>query len=340
MNQLATILKMFIPDVTKTFTKAYATNKLVFDFKKQQQTTVLTYQRKTYVPKSCTKDVIRDYHDDPVQKHPGVTKTVEFINRDFVFPKMRFQMETYIKNCVLCQQNKFAKHARYGQIKFAPVPTLPWHDVTMDFVVKLPKSKNPTTQEIYDSIMVMVDKLTKYVLMIPFKKSYKTDQFGFILLDRLVKDHGIPASITSNKNKFFTSNYWKTLMSAIGTKLKMSTIYHPETDGQTKKINQSMETYFRHYVNVKQNNWVSFLPITQLAHNNKKSNTTKLTPFFANYGKHPELFHAPKPGPNAHKTMVTVSDITKLHEKMADAIIHSNNKTETKMNSKRKWHFS
>ena len=202
----------------------------------------------------------------------------------------------------------------------------------MDFVVKLPKSKNPTTQEIYDSIMVMVVKLTKYVLMIPFKKKYKINQFGFILLDKLIKNHGIPASITSNKNKFFTSNYWKTLISTIGTKLKMSTAYHPETDGQTKKTNQLMEVYLRYYVNVKQNNWVSLLPITQLAHNNKKSNTTGLTPFFANYGKHPELFHAPKPGPNAHKAMVTASDMTKLHEKMADAIIHSNNKIETKMN--------
>ena len=96
-----------------------------------------------------------------------------------------------------------------------------------------------------------------------------------------------------------------------------------------------METYFRHYVNFKQNNWVSFLSITQLAHNNKKSDTTKLTPFFANYGKHPELFHAPKPEPNAYKTMVTISDMTKLHKKLANAIIHSNKKIETKMNSKR-----
>ena len=88
-------------------------------------------------------------------------------------------------------------------------------------------------------------------------------------------------------------------------------------------------------MNFKQNNWVSFLSITQLAHNNKKSDTTGLTPFFANYGKHPELFHAPKPGPNAHKTTVTVSDMIKLHEKMADAIIHNNGKIETRMNSKK-----
>ena len=230
-NQFAATLKMFIPDVTKTFTKAYAINKLVFDFKKQQQTTILTYQKKTYVPKSCIKNVIRDHHDDPVQKHPKISKTVELISRDFVFPKMRSQIKTYIKNYVLCQQNKFAKHARYGQIKFAPVPTLPWHDMIMDFVVKLPKSKNPTTQKIYDSIMVMVDKLTKYILMIPFKEFYKINQFGFILLNSLIKNHGIPVSIISNKNKFFTSNYWKTLISAIGTKLKMSTVYHPKTDG-------------------------------------------------------------------------------------------------------------
>ena len=110
---LAATLKMFIPNMTKTFTKAYATNKLIFEFKKQQQTTILTYQKKTYVPKSCTENVIRDHHDDPVQKHPKISKTMEFISRDFVFPKIRFQMETYIKNCVLCQQNKSARHARY-----------------------------------------------------------------------------------------------------------------------------------------------------------------------------------------------------------------------------------
>ena len=82
-----------------------------------------------------------------------------------------------------------------------------------------------------------------------------------------------------------------------------------------------------------------FLPITQLAYNNEKSDTTRLTPFFANYGKHPELFYASKPGPNVQKTMVTTSDMTKLHEKMADAIIHSNKKIETRMNSKRKMAF-
>lgn len=107
----------------------------------------------------------------------------------------------------MCQQNKSSRHAKYGQIQFAPIPDSPWDDVTMDFIVKLPPSRDPTTREVYDAIMVIVDKLTKYALMIPFKETYNAEQLGFILLDRLIRDHGIPKSITSNRDKLFTSKY-------------------------------------------------------------------------------------------------------------------------------------
>ncbi len=171
----------------------------------------------------------------------------------------------------------------------------------MDFVVELPGSVDPVTGDNFDSIMVVVDKLTKYAILIAFKESYKADQLGFILLDRLIRDYGIPSSITSDRDKLFTSNYWKTLMSAIGTKLRMSTAYHPETDGQTKRTNQSMEAYLRHYVNHKQNNWVSLLPVAQLAFNTKRSDTTQLSPFFANHGFHANTHLDPREGPQAEK---------------------------------------
>ena len=89
----------------------------------------------------------------------------------------------------------------------------------MDFITKLPKSKDPTTTEVYDAIMVIVDRLTKYVIMLPFKEKYNAEQLAFLLLDRLIRDHGIPESITSDRDKLFTSNYWKTLLGMIGTKL-------------------------------------------------------------------------------------------------------------------------
>ena len=97
----------------------------------------------------------------------------------------------------------------------------------MDFITKLLKSKDPTTTEVYDAIMVIVDRLTKYAIMLPFKEKYNAEQLAFLLLDRLIRDHGIPKSITSDRDKLFTSNYWKTLLGMIGTKLQILIAYYP-----------------------------------------------------------------------------------------------------------------
>ena len=96
----------------------------------------------------------------------------------------------------------------------------------MDFVVKLPKSRDPATQDTFDSIIVIVDKLTKYTIIVPFKESYKANQLAFVLLDRLIRDYSIPKSIISDRDKLFISNYWKTLIAAIGAKLRISTVYY------------------------------------------------------------------------------------------------------------------
>ena len=119
----------------------------------------------------------------------------------------------------------------------------------MDFITKLPKSGNPTTKESYDSIMVIVDKLTKYSILILFKETYNAEQLGFILLDQLIYNYSIPRTITSDRDKLFTSNYWKTLTAGISTRLKISTVYYPETDGQTERTNQTLEAYLRNYIN-------------------------------------------------------------------------------------------
>ena len=101
----------------------------------------------------------------------------------------------------------------------------------MDFITKLPKSEDPATKIKYDAILVMVDRLTKYSHIIPFKELFNTEQLGFIVLDRLIRYHGIPEGLTSDRDKLFTSNYWKTLIPLLGTKLRMSTAYHLQTDG-------------------------------------------------------------------------------------------------------------
>ena len=104
----------------------------------------------------------------------------------------------------------------------------------MDFITKLPKSKDPVTGITYNSIMVIVDRFTKYLIVVLFKKTYTAEQLGHLLLDRLVRDHRVLIMIITDRDKLFTSNYWKTICAAMGTKPKMSTVYHPQTDSQTE----------------------------------------------------------------------------------------------------------
>src|SRR5688500_15525072 len=186
----------------------------------------------------------------------------------------------------------------------------------MDFVTGLPTSKDPTTGNKYDAILVIVDRFTKYAEMVPFRKDYTAKQLGHVILDRLIRYHGIPKSIISDRDKLFTSNYWTTLLAAIGTKRKLSTAYHPQTDGQTERTNQTMETYLRLYSNQQQNNWVTLLPMAQLAYNNKLSEPTGVTPFYANHGKHPNLFTRMFPSQKTEQAIATADQLKKVHEQL------------------------
>jgi transposase InsO family protein len=170
------------------------------------------------------------------------------------------------------------------------LPSELWTNISMDFVTGLPSLKDPATGLAYDSILVIVDRFTKYALMIPFRRDYTAVQLAHVLKDRLIRDYGIPKTIISDRDKLFTSNYWATLMAEIGTQRKLSTAYHPQTDGQTERTNRTMKTYLKIYSNTSQDNWVSLLPIAQMAYNDKRSEATGQTPYFANHGRNPNLF--------------------------------------------------
>ena len=242
------------------------------------------------VPEDLQEEIIRQHHDDPVHGHPGVSRTTELIQRNYQFKNMKEKVSSYTKKCADCQKNKHSTHAPYGEMQPMELPTEPWTDISMDFVTGLPWSKDPTTELAYDSILVIVDRFTKYAIMVPFRRDYTAQQLAYVLKDRLIREHGIPRTIISDRDKLFTSNYWATLMAEIGTQRKLSTAYHPQTDGQTERTNRTMKTYLKIYSNTGQNNWVSLLAMAQMAYNNKISEATGQTPYFANHGKHPNLF--------------------------------------------------
>ena len=337
-KQIASITKIHPEPILEQLTDIWKTD----DYAKTHTDDmgIARFNNKVYVPPSMIDKIIEQHHDNPENGHPGISKTVELVRRHYGFPGMRQKVTTYIKQCLFCQQNKHSTHAPYGHIQFAPVPNEPWEDITMDFITKLPKSKHPVTRQLYDSIFVIVDKLTKYAEFIPFREDYTTQDLAFILLDRLIRYHGIPKSITSDRDKLFKSKYWGTLLSLLGTKRKLSTSHHPQTDGQTERINQVLETYLRHYVNNRQDNWVKLLPLAQLAYNNKRSDTTAYTPFYANHGKHPNLFlqgdtNTPTDAINASAAEL-VKDMGSLHNTLNSNIQKQQQRTTVTANKRRK----
>jgi len=288
------------------------------------------------VPKELQETIIRHYHDDTLHGHQGITRTMELIRRDYEFPKMKEKITAFIGKCADCQKNKHSTHAPYGEMQPIEAPSTPWEDIAMDFMTGLPLSEDPVTGIKYNAILVIICRLTKGVEIIPFKDTYTAKQLGNILLDKHIRHHGIPKTIISDRDKLFTSNYWTTLMATMGTKKKLSTAYHPQTDGQTERANRTIKTYLRIYSNKTQNNWVQLLPMAQLTYNNSISDTTKQTPFFANHGRHPNLFTKILPSLKTEEALQDITKIKKIHEEMKENIQEAQHRSISYNNKKRK----
>lgn len=237
-----------------------------------------------YVPNKLRNEIIKRHHDDLTHGHMGVEKTVEHVSRNYYFPNMNRKVRFYIQGCDTCQRNKPARHAPYGELQLSETPTKPWEWITMDFITKLPVSDK------HDMIMVVVDRLTKYAYMIPTTETINAEQMANILLRHVIANHGMPSKITSDRDKLFTSKMWQSFADLVGIELRLSTAYHPQTNGQTERVNQTVKQYLRCYVNYQQDNWAGLLSMAQLAYNNAVHSTTHETPFFANYGYNPVVY--------------------------------------------------
>ena len=160
----------------------------------------------------------------------------------------------------------------------------------------------------------MINKFIKYFYIIVHQKNYFAKQFEFIILNKLIKYYEISSKLTNNKNKFFTFNYWKTLILLLKTKLKMFIVYYSQINNQTKRINQSLKQYLRYYINNTQNNWISLLFMTQLILNAKISNIIKISSFFANFEKKLNLFEIFKKHKSIDAIIQKINILKRIHE--------------------------
>jgi hypothetical protein len=244
---------------------------------------LLRYLGRVYVPDGLRQDIISLRHDSKVAGHFGLAKTIKLLARDFWWPKMLTDVRRFIKTCDTCGRIKTPRHAPYGLLQPLPVPQQHWHDITMDFIVDLPKSKQ------FDSIFVVVDRSSKQAHFIPTTTKLDGPGCAELFLKEVFRIHGLPRTIISDRDSKFLSKFWRRLVQLLGIKHNPSTAYHPQTDGQTERVNQVLEQYLRAFVNHAQTDWVDLLPFAEFAYNNAENSSTKMSPFFANYGFHPRF---------------------------------------------------
>jgi len=171
-----------------------------------------------------------------------------------------------------------------GPMMPLPIPTRPWQQVSMDLITQLPRSRNGN-----DAIVVFVDKLTKMVHYVATTTTVSAPQLATLFMREVVRLHGVPESILSDRDPRFTAHFWRAFWSQLGTTLTMSTAYHPQTDGQTERANRTLEEMLRARINFKQTDWDDHLAVAELAINNAQQASTGFSPFRLNYGQEVQL---------------------------------------------------
>jgi len=222
-------------------------------------------------------------HSSAIGGHSGVAATYYKLKKHFAWKGMKHQVEDFVKQCAICQQSKHVHHHPLGLLQPLPIPDGIWQDLSMDFIEGLPKSEG------FSVILVVVDRFTKYAHFIPIRHPYTASSIAQSFMDNVVKLHGLPKTIVSDRDTVFLSHFWTTLFKLYKVDLHFSTAYHPQSDGQTERVNQCVEMYLRCAVQDSPSTWKSWLSLAELWYNSSLHSALGCSPFKALYGYEPSL---------------------------------------------------
>ncbi|WVZ52290.1 LOW QUALITY PROTEIN: hypothetical protein U9M48_003366, partial [Paspalum notatum var. saurae] len=250
-------------------------------FREDEQGT-LWYKNRICVPNvdSIRKLILSEAHDTVYSIHPGSTKMYYDLKERFWWYGMKRAVAEYVAICDTCQRVK-AEHQRpTGLLQPLKVPEWKWEKITMDFIVGLPR-----TQKGYNSIWVVVDRLTKVAHFIPVNATYLAAKLAELYISRIICLHGVPKRIISDRGSQFTSHFWEQLHDSLDIKLRFNTTYHPQTDGQIERTNQIFEDMLRACALQYGTGWDKCLPYAEFSYNNSYQASLKKSPFEALYAK-------------------------------------------------------
>jgi len=240
---------------------------------------VLYYRDRKWVPdhEPLRTTIIEQIHTSAITGHPGREITYKIVARDFFWPGMSNDIRRYIRNCDTCGRTKPWRDGLQGLLKPLPVPERIWKEISIDFIDGLPESQGKT------SLMVVTDRLSKGVVFVPLADT-ETDTVVQAFITYVVAYHWIPEAITSDRGSQFVSVFWKRLCEILQIKRRLSTAFHPQTDGATERMNSTWETYMKAFASWAQDNWAPLCPLAQIAINGRDATTTKMSPFFLQHG--------------------------------------------------------
>ncbi|KAF7811918.1 Transposon Ty3-G Gag-Pol polyprotein [Senna tora] len=286
---------------------------------------ILYFEGRAVIPDDdlvLKQKILELFHASPIGGHGGVTKTFKSIAELFYWRNLRKEVETFVSKCLVCQQVKPLNTKKQGLLQPIPVPVKPWNEVTMDFITNLPASSG------FSAIMVVVDKFTKVAHFAALKSGYTASKVAARFVEVVVKLHGFPGRIISDRDSIFLSQFWKNLMAFSGTKLAYSTAYHPETDGQTEVVNRCLEQYLRSFTSDFPHKWYNFLPWAELWYNSTFHFAIGMSPYKALYGVSP----SPLPGYDSGSCVVeSVDELLQERLRIQEALRLNLSKAQQRM---------
>ena len=274
---------------------------------------ILTYKSRIYVPEvgALRRELVKRNHDLPSAGHPGRFKTQELVQRLYWWPGMATFIRKYVEGCALCQKSKVNTHPTTPPLNpiAAPTSLQPFAQVSVDLITDLPLSHG------YDSLMVVVDHgLTKGVILSPCNKTIDAAGVADLFHQNVYKRFGLYEKIISDRGPQFASTFAKELGRILGTEIALSTAYHPQSDGETERVNQEIEVYLRIFCGNNQQEWTTHLAAAEFMHNHRHHSARNASPFFLMLGYNPKSIPSIVPKTDVPAVAERLAELTKARE--------------------------
>ena len=243
----------------------------------------LLYKNRLVIPSDSpwVAQLLAEFHSTPLGGHSGFLRTYKRIASNLFWVGMKADIMKFVVECHVCQQNKYQSTSPAGLLQPLALPTAVWEDVSLDFISGLPKSHG------YDTLLVVVDRYSKYGHFLLLKHPYTAKTVAGLFAKEIARLHGMPRSVISDRDPTFLSQFWTEFFKLQGTKLRMSSAYHPETDGQTEVLNRCVETYLRCFALDQPKQWSRWVHWAEYWYNTSFQTASKLTPFQVVYNRLP-----------------------------------------------------